>query len=144
MTFTISFKNTIFSTNNLGSTRTEFNLPLTEVKSSNSTSPCYPSSISTLITENDAKSFDLTYLGARLKALAIKATRPVAIFIITPTKEYEMPLTTFISFLVDSKEQVLVDATEIRVEVPSAAITSINPVPPNYPNALVELFLLMD
>lgn len=142
MTYTVSIKNTIYSTNSLGSTRAEFNLPLTDLKST-STVPQYPNSLSTLVLESSSVGIDLSKFGTKLRALAFKSTRPVAVFIITPLKEYELPLTTFFTHLVDSKEDALTNATELRIECPPASTTAISPAPANYPNALVELFVLM-
>lgn len=141
MSYTVTLKSNISLTDAIGATRTEFNLPLTEIRATNNAQ--YPNTLTTLIAESSAKTFDLTYLGSQLKAFAFKSTRPVAVFLITADKEYELPLSTYASFVVDSKESVLAQVTGVRVEVGAASVTSISPQPANYPNAFVELFILM-
>lgn len=137
---TVSIRSQISTSDSIGSTRIEFSLP--DVRLSNTTQ--YSSTFSSIIDAASTKTFDFSNLGTKLVSLAFKATRPVAVFIITADKEYEYPLSTYGCFLIETKENLLTNATGIRFEVPPAATPAPSPAPLQYPKAAVELFVLMN
>lgn len=141
MSYTVNIQSKISLTDAIGATRADFNLPLTELKAANNAQ--YPSKFSTLIRVSTSTTFDLSNIGFNLRALAIKATRPVATFLVTADKEYELPLGTYACYLFDSKESsFLTNVTAVRVEVPAASSPNPTPAPANYPDAFVDLFVL--
>jgi hypothetical protein len=74
----------------------------------------------------------------------IKASRPVSISFIsatTPEVIYKMPPTTFVQYIVDTKELVNTAISAIKVEVPQAASLAPSPLPTLYPDCLVEIFV---
>ncbi len=136
---TVSIKSSISTSDSIGSTRIEFSLPDARLVSTTQ----YSSTFSSLIDAGTTKTFDFSNLGTKLVSLAFKATRPVAAFIITADKEYEYPLSTYGCLLVETKENLLTNATGIRFEVPPASNTAPSPAPLQYPKAAVELFVLL-
>lgn len=135
----VSIRSQISTSDSIGSTRIDFSLPDARLTSLTQ----YSSTFSSLINEASTKTFDFSNLGAKLISLAFKATRPVAAFIITADKEYEYPLSTYGCLLVETKENLLINATGIRFEVPPASTPAPSPAPLQYPKAAVELFVLM-
>ena len=135
----VTVRSQISTTDSIGSTRIDFSLPDARLSSTNQ----YSSAFSSLIGAGSTKTFDFSNLGTKLISLAFKATRPVGAFIITADKEYEFPLGTYGCFLVETKENLLSNATGIRFEVPPASTPAPSPAPLQYPKASVELFVLM-
>lgn len=135
----VSIRSQISTSDSIGSTRIDFSLPDARLTSLTQ----YSSTFSSLLDEASTKTFDFSNLGTKLISLAFKATRPVAAFIITADKEYEYPLSTYGCLLVETKENLLINATGIRFEVPPASTPAPSPAPVQYPKAAVELFVLM-
>lgn len=136
---TVTVRSQISTSDSIGSTRIDFSLPDARLTSLTQ----YSSTFSSILDAGSTKTFDLTNLGTKLVSLAFKASRPVAVFIITADKEYEFPVSTYGCLLVETKENLLSSATGIRVEVPPASSPAPSPSPLQYPKASVELFVLM-
>ena len=139
MSQTVTIESKIASTDSINTTRLEFSLPITRLTGLDQ----YSNSVSTQIAAASVKTFDLTGYGSKLKSLAVKATRPIGIFIITDDKEYELPLSTYCCLRSDTKEDLLTSATAIRLEVPPAALSAPSPAPALYPNAGIDLYFLL-
>lgn len=140
--YTVTSSATTVCSNTAASTRNDFKLLLTELKSPNGL--LQPNTFISEIAVSTSKSFDLVPLGSKVRLLSFKSTRPVSVFLVTDEVEFELPRSTYLTYLVDSTESVLETIESVRVEVPPAPVTAPSPAPSRYPNVIFELLAVVD
>lgn len=142
MTYTVTVSSRIFSSDDLQTLRTDFKLPLTEFRSIN---PMQMPNILTFLLEEDSTfDVDLSQYGAKLRLLALKASRPVYISMTNGTDTYNYPALTYHQLLLDSAEDLASSITTMTLTVPPAPTIAPTTLPPRYPKAVVELFALFE
>lgn len=139
MSYNLTIDSTIQYSDNLNSDKGYFNLALTEIKG-----------IAPAITPNqdrfiiEAGATKTITIAGKLKLFSFRASRAVSVFILTASKEYELPISLYHTYMVDSKESAELLITGLRIEVPVAAVPVPTPAPGGglYPQAEVRLFTL--